>query len=87
VSRLAGRSAAEVAIAESQRLKVDDVFLIRRATGELIARFPEGASGSNHDHVLGGVLTAINEFTSEAFKGAGSALRQIDLGDSRVYLR
>lgn len=87
VSRLAGRSAGEVAIAESQRLQVDDVFLIRRATGELVARVPEGTGGSNHDHVLGGVLTAINEFTAEAFKAEGSALRQIDLGDSRVYLR
>lgn len=84
---LSGRSAAELAIAQSQRLAVEDVFLIRRATGELVARWPEGGAGSNHDHVLGGVLTAINEFTAEAFKAEGSALRQIDLGESRVYLR
>jgi len=87
MSRLSGRSAGEVALAESQRLKVEDVFLIRRASGELLSRFPEGTQGSNHDHVMGGVLTAINEFTSEAFKAEGSALRQIDLGGSRVYLR
>ena len=86
-SVLSGRSAGELVIAQSQRLSVDDIFLIRRATGELVARFPEGTPGSNHDHVLGGVLTAINEFTTEAFKAEGSALRQIDLGESRVYLR
>lgn len=84
---LTGRSAAELLLADSQRLKVEDVFLIRRATGELVARWPEGQAGSNLDHVMGGVLTTINEFTSEAFKAEGSALRQIDLGGARVYLR
>ena len=82
-----GRSAGELAIAQSQRLKVEDVLLIRRATGELLARAPEGAAGASTDHVLGGILTAINEFTTEAFKSEGSELRQIDLGDARVYLR
>ncbi len=84
---LTGRSVGELVLAESQQLRVADVFLIRRATGELVARWPEGTPGSNSDHVLGGVLTAINEFTSEAFKAEGSALRQIDLSDARVYLR
>ena len=84
---LSGRSVGELAIAQSQRLKVEDVLLIRRATGELIARAPEGTPGSNSDHVLGGILTALNEFTTEAFKSEGSALRQIDFGDARVYLR
>ena len=82
-----GYSAGDLAIADSQRLRVEDVFLIRRATGELVARWPQADPNSNFDHVMGGVLTAINEFTSEAFKGDGSALRQIDLGDRRVYLR
>ena len=68
------------------------MFLIRRATGELVARWPQGQGHSNQgrsnlDHVMGGVLTTINEFTSEAFKSEGSALRQLDLGDARVYLR
>ncbi len=84
---LSGRSAGELALADSQRLKVEDVFLIRRATGELVARWPQGDGRSNLDHVMGGVLTTINEFTSEAFKAEGSALRQLDLGDARVYLR
>ena len=86
-SLLTGRSVGELALADSQRLKVEDVFLIRRATGELVARWPQGEGRSNLDHVMGGVLTSINEFTSQAFKAEGSALRQIDLGDARVYLR
>lgn len=83
---VSGRSAAELALAESQRLTAEDVYLIRRGTGELLARWPV-APANNSDHVFGGVLTAINDFVSEAFKSDGSALRDIDLGDSRVYLR
>lgn len=83
---VSGRSAAELALADSQRLTAEDVYLIRRGTGELLARWP-AAPGNNSDHVFGGVLTAINDFVSEAFKSDGSALRDIDLGDSRVYLR
>jgi len=82
-----GQSAAELALAEAQQLRVEDVFLIRRATGELLARWPDANGPGNSDNVLGGVLTAINDFTAEAFKSEGSSLREIDLGDSRVYLR
>lgn len=82
----AGRSMAELALADSQRPRIEDVFLIRRATGELLGRWPQLGS-SNLDHVFGGVLTAINDFTSEAFKTQGTSLRAIDLGAERVYLR
>lgn len=85
-----GRSMAELAIADTQRLNVEELLLIRRGSGELIARWPEqsdAARASNHDHVLGGVLTAINSFVSEALESNENALRQIDLGQSCVYLR
>jgi outer membrane protein OmpA-like peptidoglycan-associated protein len=82
-----GASAAEIALVESQRLVLEDMLLIRRGTGELLARWPTGETGSNLDHVLGGVLTAINDVTAEAFKADGAALRQIDLGERRIYLR
>ena len=82
-----GRSVAELALAETQRLHVDELYLIRRGSGELIGRWPDTPATANRDQVLSGILTAINDFASEAFKGEGSALRQIDLEDSQVYLR
>ncbi len=84
-----GRSMAELAIADTQRLEIEELYLIRRATGALIARWPDtGADQSDtHDHVMSGILTAINEFSSEALKDEGSALRQIDLGERQLYLR
>jgi outer membrane protein OmpA-like peptidoglycan-associated protein len=82
-----GRSMAELAMAGAQPLKVEEVFLIRRGSGELVARWPRAATGSNRDHMLSGTLTAINEFAAEAFKSEGSSLRQIDLDTAQVYLR
>ena len=81
-----GRSVAELAIADSQRLTVEELYLIRRGTGELVERWPADGSG-NRDQVMSGVLTAINEFATEAFDADGNAMRQIDLGGDRVYLR
>ncbi len=86
-SAASGRSAAEIALAETQRLVVEEIYLIRRGTGELLERWPEEVHGQNRDQAMSGVLTAINEFASEAFSTQGSALREIDLGDSRVFLR
>lgn len=81
-----GRSVAELAIADSQRLTVEELYLIRRGTGELVERWPADGSG-NRDQVMSGVLTAINEFATEAFDADGNVMRQIDLGADRVYLR
>jgi outer membrane protein OmpA-like peptidoglycan-associated protein len=93
-SLVSGRSVGELAIADSQKLVVQDVFLIRRSTGELLGRWPQSIdqagheiAGSDRDQVLSGVVAAINEFATEAFKPEGQGLRQIDLGDSNVYFR
>jgi len=84
-----GKSMAELAMAETQRLVVEELYLIRRGTGELVARWPEAGPerDSGRDHVMSGVLTAINEFSSEALGDEASGLRQIDLGERQIYLR
>lgn len=80
-----GRSVAELALAETQSLEVEELLLIRRGSGELLSRWPEGADP--RDHVMGGILSAINSFAVEALGEEGSALREIDLGEARLYLR
>lgn len=84
-SLLTGRSMAELALADTQQLEVEDLMLVRRATGELVARYPE--QGTARDHVMGAILSAINSFAVEALGDKGSALREIDLGEERLYLR
>lgn len=86
-SLVTGRSLAELALADAQRVAVQEVYLIRRGTGELVGRWPHTAPHSEQDQVMSGILAAINDFASEAFKGDGSALRHVDLEASQVYLR
>lgn len=87
-SVMTGRSVAELALADTQKLDVEELYFIRRGSGELVAHWPESSNPSGgRDHLISGTLTAINEFATEAFKAEGSALRQIDLGDRQVYLR
>ncbi len=86
-SILSGHSMAELALVQAQQLQVEELYLIRRGSGELLARWPDVGRNQNRDQVLSGILTAINEFSLEAFSDDGSALRQIDLNTSQVYLR
>lgn len=84
-----GKSMGELAMADAQRLNVEELYLIRRGTGELLARWPETSpeQAEGRDHVMSGILTAINEFSTEALGDEGGALRQIDLGERQLYLR
>jgi outer membrane protein OmpA-like peptidoglycan-associated protein len=81
-----GRSVGELALASSRDFQVKDLYLIRRGSGELIAHWPEGPT-SGREHVMSGVLAAVNEFANEAFAADQSSLREIDLGEEQVYLR
>lgn len=85
-SLVSGKSVAELALADSGWPRVEELYLIRRGTGELLGNWPQSA-GSDHEHAMSGVLAAINEFASDAFGEKGTALRHIDIGQSRIYLR
>lgn len=82
-----GRSVAELALADSQRLTVEELFLVRRGSGELIQHWPERRGASDSDIHLSGVLTAINDFANHAFKDGGGNLRSFELDNFSVYLR
>ena len=86
-SLVSGKSVAELAIAESQHLKVEEIFLIRRGSGALIARWPAGAELSNSDIHMSGIVSAINDFATHAFQEDGGNLRTFELDDFTVYLR
>lgn len=86
-SLTSGKSVAEIALAEAQQLRIEELYLVRRGTGELIGRWPEAQGGDSRDHVMSGILTAINEFSNEALQDTGAGLRQIDIGERQLYLR
>ena len=81
-----GRSVAELALAGTQDFELEELFLIRRATGDLVAHW--SASGANgREQLMSGVLAAVNEFANEAFAADQNLMRQIDIGGANVYLR
>ncbi|MEL7049297.1 MAG: hypothetical protein AAFO75_10125, partial [Pseudomonadota bacterium] len=82
-----GRSMAELALAETQKLDVEEIYLIRRGTGEILDRWPAAPSKGNVDHLVSGVLTAVNEVAAEAFHVKGDAMRRLEVDDDAVYLR
>ena len=85
-SLMSGKSVAELAMASTQVFAVRDLYLIRRGTGELLARWPQSAA-TDREQTMSGILAALNEFANEALAADQGSLRQIDLGDEGVYLR
>lgn len=86
-SVMTGKSVAELAMAETQKLTVEEIYLVRRGTGELLGRWPEASDEAGRDHVMSGILAAINDFSTAALSDEGSTLRQIDIGERQLYLR
>lgn len=88
-SLMTGRPVAELALAEIAKPEVTDLFLIRRGSGELIARWPAGGELADSDIHMSGILAQINEFAETAFRDGGDRdpIRTFGFGRSTVYLR
>ena len=86
-----GRSMAELAIEDTEHLMVEEIYLVRRGSGELAhhwAREPDTrASGNNRDTLISGFLTAVTSFAEEAFSSDKASLRSLELDHHRIYLR
>lgn len=86
-----GSTMAEVALAETARLEVEELFLIRRGSGELVERWASAGAvapaGDNRSALVGGFLTAITEFAKEAFASDATSLQTLDMQTHRVYVR
>lgn len=81
-----GRPVAELALSSANDFALKELYLIRRSTGELVAHWPLRPV-SGREHVMSGVLAAVNEFANEALSADQSSLREIDIGGEQVYLR
>ncbi len=77
-------------IREGQDLRIASIYLIDRSSGTLMEAWnadPAAPESLGDDHLIGGMLTAINNFAAESLAERDSELRALDLGESRVYLR
>jgi outer membrane protein OmpA-like peptidoglycan-associated protein len=81
----------ELAMLESGSPRIRELLLIKRSSGVLVDRWlspgePAEPSG-NSGQLIGGLLSAINDFARQAFAGGKDELRSLDIGGSRLFLR
>ena len=89
-----GRPMAELALADTDRFEVEELHLIRRGSGELLAhwrrsnsREPSATLPEGKDALLSGLLTAMTAFIEEVYEAEKAGLRTIDFGGHTIYLR
>ncbi|WP_072387177.1 OmpA family protein [Hyphomicrobium sp. CS1BSMeth3] len=89
-----GRPMAELALADSGRFEVEELHLIQRGSGELLAHWsrsaPESAANGPPDGrgaLFSGMLTAMTAFIEEVYEADKAGLRTIDFGGHTIYLR
>jgi outer membrane protein OmpA-like peptidoglycan-associated protein len=81
-----GKSFAEVVLSRTLLYRVEQVFLIHKESGLLLAHArAEGTSGQDAD-MVSGMLTAIQDFMHDAFRAEGEGLRSTQYGDYNVWL-
>jgi outer membrane protein OmpA-like peptidoglycan-associated protein len=91
-----GVSAGELALSEANKLEVEELFLVRRGTGELVAHWErpdladrhKGKGGANRDQLFSGYLTGIMSLSEEAFGATPGSFRTLELTDGdRIFVR
>lgn len=94
-ARSLGVNVSDLVIADTQALKVDELFLIKRGSGDLVAHWEQpdedgaspAGSGSNRDVLIAGYLAGIQAFSQEAFSETKGSLRSLDMDGQRIFLR
>ena len=82
-----GRSFAEVVLLHRLRYRVDQVFLIHRDTGLLLHHVAAEGVVVPDQHVLSGMLTAIQDYVRDSFGAArDQTLDQFHVGEWTVWI-
>lgn len=68
------------------RVRIEDVFLINR-DGLLLSHMVQNAAGDKDEDVISGMLTAVQEFVTDAFHyGEDRRLHQLEFGDYHILI-
>ena len=82
-----GRSFAEVVMYHTLLYRVEQVFLIHKKTGLLLAHAARQTVNSKDLDMISALLTALNSFAQESFKTTGQQdLSVLDYGDLQVWI-
>jgi len=82
---LTGRSYGEILLSQSGAFHVQQILLVDAQSGLCLAGWPENAS--NNVDMISALLTAIMEFSREAFAQSDGELRSLNLGNQLLLLR
>ncbi|MEE4311560.1 MAG: OmpA family protein [candidate division KSB1 bacterium] len=87
-SRLTGVSEGEMIVKGAMPFRIQEIFLIHKASGLLISHVSSAQSGTTVDKdMISGMLTAIKDFVADAFKGDDDQeLGEIQYGDLKILL-
>lgn len=85
----AGKSFGEIALLRSAMFRVEEVFLIHRETGLLLAQTSAPGTESQDATLVSAMLTAIRDFVGDAFpQGGGSQeLETIQFGELSLWIQ
>ena len=86
-SKLTGRPVSELAITRDQWLQIEEIFLINRASGELLAHWPHTMQLGNAQIHFSGLLSAINEFAATALSESSGQLQFFRMDETDVHVR
>lgn len=82
-----GRPFAEVVLSHSLVFRVEQVFMVHRATGLLLQHVSADAAAAQDADLVSGMLTAIQDFVRDSFSiDAGQAVDTMRVGELAVWV-
>ena len=82
-----GKSFAEIALARSRSYRVEQIYLIHRKTGMLLAQATRNAGLMEDADLVVGMLTALQDFARDSFTSAKQDdLEVLQIGEFKVWL-
>jgi len=86
-ARLSGVSDAEFALRAALPFRIDEIFLIHRESGLLLRHVSPGGEAAPDSDLISGMLTAIRDFTADAFgQGGEGQLDEIQYGERGILI-
>lgn len=86
-ARMSGVSSADLALRDALPFRVEQVFLIHRASGLLLRHVSIDPAATQDSDLVSGMLTAVRDFAADAFgRRAGEQLDVIEYGGRRILI-
>ncbi len=77
---------AEVILRESLPFLIDEIFLLHKKTSIVLAHVSRRQEEAADSDLVGGMLSAINDFIATSFKKKGAMLNEIQFGGSKIVI-